>query len=202
MSVVFHAPPGWPPPPLGWLPPAGWTPPASWPPAPQGWTFYLELVPSYRRHSILVHPARGVTDPAYLSRSGSRTWRAAKTLWRLMNSYALITVPAGLIAGVVICILLLGLLARGSNAEATQAMQACTAAVQQEAWTKDPGMSAQVKGRTAPTVSVNDVSDSGGSLLVTGVYRGAAATWTFRCQVDTTAGSPMVSHIDLVPLTG
>jgi hypothetical protein len=38
----FNAPPGWPPPPLGWAPPPGWQPHPTWPPAPQGWPFWVE----------------------------------------------------------------------------------------------------------------------------------------------------------------
>lgn len=40
MSVIFHSPPNWPVPPVGFLPPAGWKPQPAWGPAPQGWVFY------------------------------------------------------------------------------------------------------------------------------------------------------------------
>jgi uncharacterized protein len=36
----FTPPPGWPPPPAGFLPPPGWRPDPSWPPAPPGWNFW------------------------------------------------------------------------------------------------------------------------------------------------------------------
>ena len=202
MSVVFHAPPGWPPPPLGWLPPAGWKPPSSWPPAPAGWTFYLELVPAYRRHSILVHPARGTVHPAYLGASGSRAWRMAKSAWGLLNRYALISVPAALIAGVVVCIVLLGMLARGSSAEATRAIQACTSAVQQEALARGLGVDSTGGGRlSSPSMSVSDVSERGAALLaITGLYRSPSGTWSFTCQVSTAGETPSVGLLDLVPL--
>jgi hypothetical protein len=38
---VFHAPPGWPAAPPGWVPPAGWVPDPSWPSAPDGWQFWV-----------------------------------------------------------------------------------------------------------------------------------------------------------------
>ena len=202
MSVVFHAPPGWPPPPLGWLPPSGWKPPSSWPPAPDGWTYYLELVPAYRRHSILVHPARGTVDPAYLRAFGSRTRRLAKATWRLLNRYALISVPAALIAGVILCIVLLGMLARGSSEEATRAIQACTSAVQHEALARGLGAGDTTGARSAtPSMSVSDVSERGSALLaITGLYRTPSGTWSFTCQVSTAGDAPAVGLLDLVPL--
>ncbi|PSK66677.1 hypothetical protein B0E53_01317 [Micromonospora sp. MH33] len=37
----FVVPPGWPPPPAGWVPPQGWRPDPSWPPAPDDWQFWV-----------------------------------------------------------------------------------------------------------------------------------------------------------------
>ncbi|MCF6506585.1 DUF4041 domain-containing protein [Blastococcus sp. MG754426] len=37
----FNSPPGWPPPPPGWVPPEGWVPDPTWPPAPPGWEFWV-----------------------------------------------------------------------------------------------------------------------------------------------------------------
>jgi len=37
----FNAPPGWPPPPPGWVPPQGWVPPAHLPVAPAGWQWWV-----------------------------------------------------------------------------------------------------------------------------------------------------------------
>lgn len=43
----FNPPPGWPPPPAGWVPLEGWRPDPSWPPAPAGWNFWVfEEAPS------------------------------------------------------------------------------------------------------------------------------------------------------------
>jgi len=38
----FNAPPGWPPPPVGWIPMPGWQPDPTWPPAPPGWSFNVK----------------------------------------------------------------------------------------------------------------------------------------------------------------
>ncbi|MBQ1012627.1 hypothetical protein KBX53_17020 [Micromonospora sp. M51] len=37
----FAVPPGWPPPPAGWVPPQGWRPDPSWPSAPDDWQFWV-----------------------------------------------------------------------------------------------------------------------------------------------------------------
>jgi len=37
----FEPPPGWPPPPSGFVPPKGWRPDPSWPAAPKDWTFWI-----------------------------------------------------------------------------------------------------------------------------------------------------------------
>jgi hypothetical protein len=37
----FVPPPGWPPPPPGFVPANGWRPDPGWPPAPAGWTFWV-----------------------------------------------------------------------------------------------------------------------------------------------------------------
>ncbi|WP_144300499.1 DUF4429 domain-containing protein [Stackebrandtia nassauensis] len=42
MTWRFHSPPGWPPPPVGFVPAPGWLPDPSWPAAPQGWNFWIE----------------------------------------------------------------------------------------------------------------------------------------------------------------
>lgn len=39
--MKFNTPPGWPPPPAGWVPDATWSPDPSWPPAPPGWNFWV-----------------------------------------------------------------------------------------------------------------------------------------------------------------
>jgi collagen type III alpha len=39
----FVVPPGWPPPPEGWIPPAGWQPDPSWPAAPDGWQWWVPV---------------------------------------------------------------------------------------------------------------------------------------------------------------
>ncbi len=41
MGLRFNAPPGWPPPPAGWMPSPDWQPDPSWPPAPEGWQFWI-----------------------------------------------------------------------------------------------------------------------------------------------------------------
>ena len=42
MGLRFNPPPGWPPPPPGFVPPPGWQPDPSWPPAPPGWQLLIE----------------------------------------------------------------------------------------------------------------------------------------------------------------
>jgi len=39
-TIVFQAPPGWPPPPAGWEPFPGWQPDPSWPAPPEDWQFW------------------------------------------------------------------------------------------------------------------------------------------------------------------
>jgi hypothetical protein len=43
---TFNAPPGWPPPPVGWAPTPGWEPDSSWPAAPDGWVFWTPVAPA------------------------------------------------------------------------------------------------------------------------------------------------------------
>lgn len=40
-QMKFNTPPGWPPPPAGWVPDSQWRPDPSWPPAPAGWNFWV-----------------------------------------------------------------------------------------------------------------------------------------------------------------
>ena len=200
MSVVFHAPPGWPRPPLGWLPPVGWRPPSSWPAPPDGWTFYLELVPAYRRHAILVHPARGIVDPAYET-GHSRSWAKARASWRWLGRYAMVTVPAGVIAGVVLCILLLGVIAREMNGAEAAAIQACATAVESEVAAQAATSGGAAGERTtASNVTVSDVSDLGTTLLaLSGSYRGPLGSGGFTCQVSTATQVPSVAQVVLSP---
>jgi hypothetical protein len=41
MGLRFNPPPGWPPPPPGFVPPPGWRPDPSWPPPPSGWRLWV-----------------------------------------------------------------------------------------------------------------------------------------------------------------
>jgi hypothetical protein len=41
MGLRFNPPPGWPPPPPGFVPPPGWQPDPSWPPPPPGWQLWV-----------------------------------------------------------------------------------------------------------------------------------------------------------------
>ena len=41
MGLRFNPPPGWPPPPAGFVPPPGWQPDPSWPPPPPGWQLWV-----------------------------------------------------------------------------------------------------------------------------------------------------------------
>lgn len=41
MGLRFNPPPGWPPPPAGFVPPPGWQPDPSWPPTPPGWQLWV-----------------------------------------------------------------------------------------------------------------------------------------------------------------
>jgi collagen type III alpha len=42
-GIRFVVPPGWPPPPTGWVPPAGWRPDSSWPVAPEDWQWWVPV---------------------------------------------------------------------------------------------------------------------------------------------------------------
>jgi hypothetical protein len=42
MGMRFNSPPGWPPPPEGWMPPAGWMPDPTLPPLPPGWQLFVD----------------------------------------------------------------------------------------------------------------------------------------------------------------
>jgi hypothetical protein len=42
MAHRFNPPPGWPPPPRGWVPPPGWQPPPEWPAPPPGWPLWVD----------------------------------------------------------------------------------------------------------------------------------------------------------------
>lgn len=42
MGLRFHPPPGWPPPPEGFVPQPGWQPDPSWPPPPPDWQLWVE----------------------------------------------------------------------------------------------------------------------------------------------------------------
>ena len=202
MSVVFHAPPGWPRPPLGWLPPPGWQPPSSWPPAPSGWTFYLELVPSYRRHAILVRPWKGVVDPAYRT---TRSWNLAdraRSTWSWLAEHAIVTVPVGVIAAMVTCVLLLSLIARGTTGVQGEAMRVCAAAVESEAAARtQPTDAASTRGLASPGLRVSDVSEPGTNLMaVSGIYRAQTGAWRFTCQMSTATETPTLGQVDLTPI--
>lgn len=200
MSVVFNAPPGWPPPPLGWLPPAGWRPPEAWPEAPAGWTFYLELVPAYRRHPILVHPARGVVDPGYRT---ARRRLPGQRAWSFLRRYAIVTVPVGVIGGVVVCLALLGLLGGRADTQRIAAMDACSAAVDAEVAQRADVPGAVVVNRVSSrSLTVRDITESGATILtVSGIYRGPSGSWSFACTVSTAAQPPSVGEVNVVPLT-
>ena len=42
MGLRFNPPPGWPPPPEGFVPQPGWQPDPSWPPPPPGWQLWVD----------------------------------------------------------------------------------------------------------------------------------------------------------------
>jgi uncharacterized membrane protein YhaH (DUF805 family) len=42
VGLRFNPPPGWPPPPEGFVPPPGWQPDPSWPPPPPGWRLWVD----------------------------------------------------------------------------------------------------------------------------------------------------------------
>lgn len=60
MGQRFNTPPGWPPPPEGWVPPQNWTPDPSWPPAPPGWQFWVDTVPA---PPVSADPSRPAPQP-------------------------------------------------------------------------------------------------------------------------------------------
>jgi hypothetical protein len=62
----FNAPPGWPPPPPGWVPPEGWVPDPGLPPAPAGWQWWIadDGTPSNAPTAISGLPAPHTT-PSY-----------------------------------------------------------------------------------------------------------------------------------------
>lgn len=45
-TTRFNPPPGWPPPPAGWMAPPGWQPDPTWPEPPQGWQLWIEDRPA------------------------------------------------------------------------------------------------------------------------------------------------------------
>lgn len=62
--MKFNTPPGWPPPPAGWVPDATWRPDPSWPPAPPGWNFWLpDDTPSLSASPAAPEPAAAETPP-------------------------------------------------------------------------------------------------------------------------------------------
>lgn len=101
MGYRFNPPPGWPPPPEGFVPASGWQPDASWPPLPPGWPLWIydrsapgslaaapSAVPSYR--------AGG--DAGYLEpRAGTNGFAIASLILGIL-SVALLGVIFGLIA--------------------------------------------------------------------------------------------------------
>ncbi len=63
MTLKFNPPPGWPPPPAGWVPPEGWQPDPSWPVPPAGWPLWIyDSNPPQDAHPE-VHGAGAVADP-------------------------------------------------------------------------------------------------------------------------------------------
>lgn len=54
MAQEFNAPPGWPPPPPGWVPPPGWRPDPSWPPVPDGWPLWVADATEQAGHGVPV----------------------------------------------------------------------------------------------------------------------------------------------------
>lgn len=191
MSVIFNAPPGWPPPPMGWLPPPGWTPPREWPQAPSGWTFYFELVPAYRSRSA-VRTAWGSADPGYVS-PGARLPRIRAYLSR----HTMVFVPLALVSGVLLLVVLLGWFALSANSLESMAVQSCTGLLDDAVADQSSGPSARGSGRS---VVVDDVRTAAPTLIVvTGTYRTVETTWAFTCPVSTAAGSAVVGEIQLDP---
>jgi Domain of unknown function (DUF4190)/Septum formation len=68
MGLRFNPPPGWPPPPAGFVPPPGWQPDPSWPPPPPGWQLWVpddtEPTPGPMPPMPGPTPAVGVPGPA------------------------------------------------------------------------------------------------------------------------------------------
>jgi len=69
----FNTPPGWPPPPEGWLPTEGWAPDPSWPKSPRDWKFIIpddavalpgSAVPAVRPQEPLTVPVDAELVPA------------------------------------------------------------------------------------------------------------------------------------------
>jgi hypothetical protein len=71
----FNAPPGWPPPPAGWMPMPGWQPDPTWPPPPPGWSFNVNPYepPAPRRHRPALLAARAASRLRRSRRPGGRT---------------------------------------------------------------------------------------------------------------------------------
>jgi len=192
VSVVFNAPPGWPPPPMGWLPPPGWSPPREWPDAPSGWTFYFELVPSNRSRSA-VRTAWGRADQGYVG-AGAPVPRIIAYLRR----HSMVAVPVALVSGVLALVVLLGWFALSANSLESMAVQSCTGLLDDAVAHQGTGPSARGSGRS---VVVDDVRTAAPTLIVvTGTYRTVETTWAFTCPVSTAAGSPVVGEIDVNPI--
>jgi Domain of unknown function (DUF4190)/Septum formation len=62
VAMRFNPPPGWPPPPPGFVPGPGWRPDASWPPPPDGWQLWLPDDPD--RAAAMV---QGQLTPGYVA---------------------------------------------------------------------------------------------------------------------------------------
>jgi hypothetical protein len=79
MGRRFNPPPGWPPPPPGFVPAPGWQPDPSWPPAPPGWQFWVD------------DAGVETTDPSAAHPGPSRNW------WWLLVVPVVVTVVGALL---------------------------------------------------------------------------------------------------------
>ena len=217
--IVFNAPPGWPPPPPGWLPPVGWKPPADWPSPPEGWDFLLELPDTARvSHSSAYdpHPGYGVRPPRKPAQrepereDGPDGWfpgmhdeeemerqryeAAARHRRRLI----------GPLLAVFGAMLLVSFFLSLSNDSTNQALLACGQAVRNAVDEQTAQKTDAVAGvPTLPAVRngsvYNSVSGETSALTIEGTHTTAEGEgWTFSCLVDATSNPPLVLEADVV----